>query len=109
MQRMLLVALTLFALAATPMSLAQDAPRGVLTHTTHALEGYTLVAPQIDSKVYLIDNAGHIAHERSWACSNRPRTARCHKFPQCVFTGGQRATYSEDPGDRGLRRKLARS
>ena len=73
MQRILLVALTLFALAAAPMSLAQDAPRGVLTHTTQALEGYTLVAPQIDSKVYLIDNAGQVVHE--WEVGSRSREA----------------------------------
>ena len=52
---------------------AQEDGYGVLAHEEGALEGYTLIAPQFYTSVYLIDNQGRLVKE--WAIGRHVREA----------------------------------
>lgn len=63
----------ILVLAALSSSLAQDDGTGVRVNTNRALDGYTLIAPQFDHNVYLIDNDGRLINE--WNIGSNTREA----------------------------------
>ena len=67
------IAIVLLAGSLATFSLAQDEARGVLINEGGALDGYTLIAPQFDHNVYLIDNDGRVINE--WYIGSNTREA----------------------------------
>ena len=53
----------LFAFSLATISMSQEEGLGVLVHKERALDGYTLIAPQFDNNVYLIDNDGRLVNK----------------------------------------------
>ena len=67
------IAVVLLAWGIAAVSLAQDDERGLRVHSDRALDGYTLIAPLHDDKVYLIDNDGRVVNE--WDAGQLTREA----------------------------------
>ncbi len=63
----------LLAFSFATVSLTQGDGRGVLVNQERSLDGYTLIAPQFDDKVYLIDNDGRVVNE--WDVGSLTREA----------------------------------
>ena len=67
------VGILLFPLCLMSIGLAQSDDYGVRVNKASAFDGYTLVAPQSDGNVYLIDNDGRLVHE--WVIGSPTREA----------------------------------
>lgn len=65
------IAIVLLAWCMASVSLAQEDGRGLLVHSERALDGYTLIAPQLNDHAYIIDNEGRVIKE--WDFDERTR------------------------------------
>ncbi len=63
----------LLACSFATVSMTQGDGRGVLVNQERSLDGYTLIAPQFNDKVYLIDNDGRVVNE--WKIGSLTREA----------------------------------
>jgi hypothetical protein len=61
----------LLALAMLWPSLAQEDGLGVLVNEEKALDGYTFIAPQVNSLAYIIDNEGRVIRQWDFGSSTR--------------------------------------
>lgn len=79
--------LLLFCCASVPMW-AQNSVSGVLAKQAGALEGYTFIAPNINTKAYAIDNHGRVIQE--WDVGTRTREIHLLESGNVVIVKGPR-------------------